>query len=83
MSRSKAPSKTRARGPKRPDPKILSGTRPFLAGRNLSAALCILLAVVTIALYSPAIGHSFVILDDREYVTTNAHIRGLGWDNIK
>ena len=28
-------------------------------------------------------GHSFVVLDDREYVTANPHIRSLGWDTIK
>jgi conjugal transfer/entry exclusion protein len=39
---------------------------------------------VTIALYSPVLWHSFVVLDDREYVTANPHIHGgLGWNTIK
>ena len=41
------------------------------------------LAAITIALYSSAIGHPFLVLDDREYVTANTHIRGLGWENLK
>ncbi|MGB8890279.1 MAG: tetratricopeptide repeat protein [Candidatus Korobacteraceae bacterium] len=45
--------------------------------------MCLLLAAVTIAVYSPVMGHSFVVLDDREYVTANAHIRSLGWNTIK
>jgi protein O-mannosyl-transferase len=83
MSRSKASSPTHARSPKRPNPKRSSGSTPFFAGKSLNTALCILLGAVTIAIYSPVSGHPFVVLDDREYVTANAHIRGLGWDNIK
>jgi tetratricopeptide (TPR) repeat protein len=46
--------------------------------------LSIVLAVVTVALYIPAIGHSFVVYDDREYVTANPHIHeGLGWSTIR
>jgi tetratricopeptide (TPR) repeat protein len=47
------------------------------------AVLCLLLALATIALYSPAIGHSFVIYDDHDYITANPHIRdGLSWKTI-
>ena len=50
----------------------------------MNAVLCVLLTVVTIALYSPVIGHSFVVLDDSDYVTANTHIRGgLRWSTIK
>jgi tetratricopeptide (TPR) repeat protein len=39
---------------------------------------------VTVALYIPVIGHSFVVLDDRDYVTGNPHIRaGLSWSTVK
>ncbi len=55
---------------------------PTLSGKKL-AAICVVLAAATIALYSPAIAHGFVVLDDREYVTANPHIRGLGWANLK
>jgi tetratricopeptide (TPR) repeat protein len=42
------------------------------------------LAAVTIALYSPVLGHSFVVLDDREYVTANPHVHGgLAWSTIQ
>jgi tetratricopeptide (TPR) repeat protein len=83
MGRSKPSSKQRLRSPKRPNLKASPVSKSFLGGKNLVAALCILLAALTIALYSPVMGHSFVLLDDREYVTANAHIRGLGWDTVK
>jgi len=57
---------------------------PLAATKKLNAVLCVLLTVVTIALYSPVIGHSFVVLDDSDYVTANTHIRGgLRWSTIK
>jgi len=56
----------------------------LLTGKNLVVILCILLAAGTIALYSPVIGHSFVILDDQEYVTANRHIQGdAAWSTIQ
>jgi protein O-mannosyl-transferase len=57
---------------------------PLLTGKNLYAVLCVLLAGVTIALYSSVIGHSFVVLDDHYYVTANSHIHdGLSWNTIR
>lgn len=47
------------------------------------AALCILLATLSVAIYSPVFSHPFVVLDDREYVTANAHLHSLGWSTIK
>ena len=56
----------------------------MLSGKKLNTTLCVLLAAVTIALYSPVMGHSFVVLDDREYVVANSHIHGgLSWNTIK
>ncbi len=48
--------------------------------RNL--AICVLLAVATFALYSPAIWHPFIFnYDDDNYVTNNSHVQaGLVWD---
>jgi hypothetical protein len=48
-------------------------------------AMCAaLLATATILLYIPALGHSFLVYDDREYVTANSHIHeGLGWSTIQ
>ena len=36
---------------------------------------CLLLAVVTIAVYSPVIAHPFINYDDRDYVTENRHVQ--------
>jgi tetratricopeptide (TPR) repeat protein len=84
MSRSKTLSKAGKRGRNRPSPQTLPRSGVFLPGKNLYTILCLLLAGVTIALYSPVIGHSFVVLDDREYVTANPHIHnGLAWTTIK
>ena len=52
--------------------------------KSRNAALSVLLALATIALYSPVIGHPFVVFDDREYVTANPHIHdGLNWNTLK
>lgn len=84
MSRASIAAKTRAQRRKRPSQRSFSTSGPFLAGRQLEAILCVLLAVATIALYIPAIGHSFIVYDDREYVTTNLNIRGgLRWNTFK
>ncbi|MGA2967407.1 MAG: tetratricopeptide repeat protein, partial [Terriglobales bacterium] len=84
MSRAKTLSKTRAQLGKRPNPKTPPGTGSFLTGRNLKTILSVLLAGATIALYSPVIGYSFVIFDDRDYVTGNLRIQGgLDWSTFK
>ncbi len=52
------------------------------ASRN--ALLCLLLAVATIALYSPVAEHAFLTFDDHDYVTANSHVRaGLRWTTIQ
>jgi Flp pilus assembly protein TadD len=44
----------------------------------------VLLALVTIALYWPALRHDFVNYDDDVYVTENLHVQaGLSWENLK
>jgi len=84
MSRAKAVAKTRAQSRKAPSVKRAPWTRPVLAGKNLNAVLCLLLAIATIGLYIPVLGHSFVVLDDRDYITANSHIHeGLSWNTIK
>jgi hypothetical protein len=47
-------------------------------------AICLLLAVATFALYSPAFGHPFIFnYDDDNYVTNNQHVQaGLTWQTI-
>jgi tetratricopeptide (TPR) repeat protein len=84
MSRAKTPSKTSSQFRKRPTPKRHSRAEPFLTGKKLITVLCVLIAAATIALYSPVIGHSFVVLDDHDYVVANSHIHGgLSWNTVK
>src|ERR1051326_3686929 len=46
--------------------------------------LCLLLAVVTFAVYLPALRNDFVNYDDADYVTANSHVQnGLTLENIK
>ncbi len=84
MSRAEKHPKTRAQSRKRPNSNALPHGRPFLIGKNVNAVFCVLLASVTIALYTPVIGHSFVVLDDRDYVIANSHVHeGLSWNTVK
>lgn len=62
----------------RDQPTVLTG------GERLPWILCFLLAVVTIALYSPVGRHPFIAYDDETYVTRNAHVQaGLTWETLK
>jgi tetratricopeptide (TPR) repeat protein len=46
--------------------------------------LCLLLALVTFAVYTPALRNDFVNYDDSDYVTANPHVQsGLNWENIQ
>src|SRR5437899_2621189 len=46
--------------------------------------LCLLLAVLTFAVYLPALRNDFVNYDDSDYVTANPHVQsGLNWENIQ
>ena len=84
MSRAKNLAKTRAQLRKGPQPKTPPGTATSLSVGTLKTIFCFLLGAATIALYSPVIGNSFVVLDDRDYVTANSHIHdGLSWNTIK
>jgi tetratricopeptide (TPR) repeat protein len=84
MSRAQTFAKARTQSRKRPNTHAHSGTGRFLSGKKLTAALSVLLAVATIALYSPVSGYLFVVYDDQEYVTANPHIHGgLAWSTVK
>jgi protein O-mannosyl-transferase len=57
------------------------------SGLSLSAkqtlVSCMLLAMVTIALYSPVVHHPFIEYDDPIYVTSNLHVQaGLTWNTF-
>ncbi len=76
------PQKSRSQA--RQKPSTAPATGELLTGNRLNAVLAVLLAVVTIALYSPVVGYQFVQWDDDLYVTANLHIRGgLDWSTIR
>jgi tetratricopeptide (TPR) repeat protein len=84
MSRAKTLSKRRTQDGKAPQAKTPPETGSLLTGNRLNTVLCVLLAAVTIVLYSPVTGFSFIAWDDRDYVTANPHIQGgLAWSTIK
>jgi Flp pilus assembly protein TadD len=61
-----------------PKPAVL-----FASAEKRNPIVCLLLAVVTLALYNPVNRHPFVNYDDDRYVTENAHVRqGLTGDTI-
>lgn len=47
----------------------------FTSPEKRNAILCLLLALVTLALYNPVTHHPFVNYDDDRYVTENPHVR--------
>jgi protein O-mannosyl-transferase len=52
--------------------------------RRSTPVLCILLAVTTVALFSPAGTHPFTNYDDPSYVSQNPHVKaGLTWTTVK
>ncbi|MGA8492430.1 MAG: tetratricopeptide repeat protein [Terriglobales bacterium] len=53
--------------------------------RKRNFAICLLLAVVTLSIYSPAVGHPFIFnYDDDNYVTNNPHVQaGMTWQTVR
>ncbi len=78
-------------------PKSRAGQRPRSKGISPAAlepaaspgwkqtrSISLLLALVTLGLYAPAVRHPFVNYDDGAYVIFNPHVNsGLNWQNIK
>lgn len=61
-----------------PKPALL-----FATAEKRNPIVCLLLAVVTLALYNPVNRHPFVNYDDDRYVTENVHVRqGVNADTI-
>jgi tetratricopeptide (TPR) repeat protein len=51
--------------------------------KKKSLVICLLLALVTLAVYWPVTGHQFIIFDDDDYITQNSHVTaGLTWPGI-
>ena len=51
--------------------------------KQLSAVICLTLALVTAALYWPMLHHPFINVDDEQYITSNPHVQaGLTWPGI-
>src|SRR6185369_8184179 len=62
--------------------------QPVLYGRMPSSvrrlAVSLVLVVLTLVVYAPAVRFDFVSWDDPEYVTKNAHVRGgLSVDGVR
>jgi tetratricopeptide (TPR) repeat protein len=54
-----------------------------LTRKQLTAAICFVLAAVTLLVYLPVMRHEFVNYDDPAYITDNAHVKaGLTWPGI-
>lgn len=52
---------------------LASGQSPQSSGRIY--IWCLVLAVATLAIYSPVVTHPFINYDDRDYVTENPHVQ--------
>jgi protein O-mannosyl-transferase len=69
--------------PSRQSSSIAKPTGLFTSPGKRNAVLCLLLAVVTLAVYNPVSRHPFVNYDDDRYVTENPHVRvGLTWGTL-
>ncbi len=67
----------------RPEPVSASALARSSISPVRLAAMCLLLAVATLLLYSPVGSHPFVNYDDGDYVIHNAHVnQGLTWDAL-
>jgi len=66
-------------------PAPAGASAPIMAGSRFPAWLiAVLLMLVTIALYWPAMRCGFVNFDDNVYVTQNPHVQsGLNWEGVK
>ena len=54
-----------------------------MASTRSPAAICLLLAAVTVAVYWPVLGHDFLAYDDPEFVTSNPQVlQGLTWSGV-
>ncbi len=83
MSPKKAQSNTRTLPRKKLAHPQTSSTESLVISSRKVVVLALVIFAATFAVYSPVLSHPFLVLDDRDYVTANPHIHGLGWENIK
>ncbi len=58
--------------------------RSFTMGERRGTVLCLLLVLMTLAVYNPIVHNQFTNLDDDSYILDNTHVRaGLTWDTVK
>lgn len=70
--------------PSQPKPETQLKPETNAPSNRQKLILVLLLAVTTIAVYSPIIGAPFLNYDDALHVTENAHVRaGLTWSTVK
>src|SRR6266850_422922 len=70
--------------PHRAAKSLPADRRPWAERLRSPPLLCLLLALVTFAVYAPALRNDFVNYDDSDYVTANPHVQtGLKWENIQ
>ena len=75
-------AKTAAKRPPRRRQQTSAAVQQSASRRDV--VFCTALAVATIAVYFPALGHAFLVFDDSDYVTANPHIHhGLAWSTIR
>lgn len=83
MSRTKRSNRSGTSASKSSSKRLPEATRVLWNDTKVTLALSLFVAAAAVTVYLPAIGHSFVVLDDREYVTANPHIRSLGWSTVQ
>jgi tetratricopeptide (TPR) repeat protein len=67
---------------KKPEPRSTQES-VLPPGLGRISAICFLLAVATLVLYSPTGTHPFTNYDDNDYVVQNSHVTaGLKWDTV-
>jgi protein O-mannosyl-transferase len=58
--------------------------RLFMLGEKPKVVLCLLLVLLTLAVYNPVVHNGFTNYDDNGYITENTHVRaGLTWGTVK
>lgn len=79
---SKASRRKNKSGPRSGREQAIALRPGFLASPKTPWILAAILALLTIAVYSPVNSHPFFTLDDGPYVVNNPHLQGGAWETI-